>query len=206
MDYPSAVREVARRYGIVIPEAAERAGPDPREPLYQACDAAQSWFAAQLRDLPEGDVARRYLLEREFSLEAAAEIGIGYAPRGNQFVDAMSTLGIGEAVLIEAALVMKRDDGTDYPRFRGRLLFPIHDLQGHGIGFGARVLPSDPRAGEQAKYLNTADTPLFHKGAQLFGAVEAHLSAGAVPVIVEGPMDAIAVTIATAGSHIGLHR
>ena len=54
------------------------------------------------------------------------------------------------------------------------------------------------------KYLNTADTPLFHKGAQLFGAVEQHLAAGAVPVIVEGPMDAIAVTLATQGSHVGV--
>ncbi len=193
MDYPSAVREVARRYGIVIPEAAERAGPDPREPLYQACDAAQSWFAAQLRDLPEGDVARRYLLEREFSLEAAAEIGIGYAPRGNQFVDAMSTLGIGEAVLIEAALVMKRDDGTVYPRFRGRLLFPIHDLRGRVVGFGGRVLG----AGEP-KYLNSPETPIFHKGEQLY---HIHLARNAIrkqghAILVEGYFDVQRLVIA----------
>ena len=82
LDYPSAVREVARRYGIPIPEATERAGPDPREPLYQACDAAQTWFAARLRDDADAEPARRYLLARDFSLDAAAEIGLGWAPRG----------------------------------------------------------------------------------------------------------------------------
>lgn len=193
MDYPSAVREVARRYGIVIPDAAERAGPDPREPLYQACDAAQTWFAAQLRDLPEGEVARRYLLDREFSLDAAAEIGIGYAPRGNQFVDAMSTLGIGEPVLLDAALVMKRDDGTVYPRFRGRLLFPIHDLRGRVVGFGGRVLG----AGEP-KYLNSPETPIFHKGEQLY---HIHLARNAIrkqghAILVEGYFDVQRLAIA----------
>ena len=99
MDYPTAVREVARRYGIPIPESTERAGPDPREPLFQACDAAQGWFAAQLRDNAEAETARRYLLQREFSLDAAATLGLGYAPRGNEFVAAMKQLGIAEDVL-----------------------------------------------------------------------------------------------------------
>jgi DNA primase len=163
MDYPTAVREVARRYGIDVPETAERAGPDPREPLFQACDAAQGWFAAQLRDSPEAESARRYLLQREFSLDAAATLGLGYAPRGGEFLAAMKQLGIAEDVLIEAALVMKRDDATLVPRFRGRLLFPIHDLRGRVVGFGGRVLG----AGEP-KYLNSPETPIFHKGEQLY--------------------------------------
>lgn len=186
MDYPTAVREVARRYGIPIPEATERTGPDPREPLYQACDAAQSWFAAQLRDLPEAETARRYLLERQFSLDAAAEIGLGYAPRGGEFVAAMKQLGIGDAPLLEAALVMQRDDGTLYPRFRGRLLFPIHDLRGRTVGFGGRILG----AGEP-KYLNSPETPVFHKGEQLY---HIHLAKHAMRkagfgILVEGYFD-----------------
>ena len=186
MDYPSAVREVARRYGIAIPEAEERAGPDPREPLYQACDAAQTWFAAQLRDLPEAESARRYLLAREFSLEAAAELGMGYAPRGAEFVTAMRQLGIAEDVLLEAALIVRRDDGTVSSRFRGRLLFPIHDLRGRVVGFGGRTLGDN-----QPKYLNSPETPIFHKGEQLY---HIHLARNAIrkagfAILVEGYFD-----------------
>ncbi len=186
LDYPSAVREVARRYGIVIPDVIERAGPDPREPLYQACDAAQGWFAAQLRDLPEAESTRRYLLERELSLDAAAELGLGYAPRGGQFAAAMNTLGIAEAVLLEAALLSRRDDGTVYPRFRGRLLFPIHDLRGRVVGFGGRVIGSG-----EPKYLNSPESPIFHKGEQLY---HLHLARNAIrkegyAILVEGYFD-----------------
>jgi DNA primase len=89
-------------------------------------------------------------------------------------------------------------------RARDRVVFPIAG-GGEILGFVGRRHPDLTDADKGGpKYLNTADTPLFHKGAQLFGAVEQHLAAGAVPVIVEGPMDAIAVTIATQGSHVGV--
>ena len=94
MDYPTAVREVARRYGIPIPEQGDRSGPDPREPLFQACDAAQGWFAARLREASDAEAARRYLLERGIPLDEAGQLGLGYAPRGSEFVTAMSQLGI----------------------------------------------------------------------------------------------------------------
>lgn len=186
LDYPSAVREVARRYGIPIPEATERAGPDPREPLYQACDAAQAWFAARLRDDPEAEPARRYLLERAFSLDAAAEIGLGWAPRGGDFLAAMRALGIADAVLEEAGLAQRRDDGTTFPRFRSRLLFPLHDLRGRSVGFGGRLIgPGEP------KYLNSPESPIFHKGEQLY---HMHLARNAIrraeyAIVVEGYFD-----------------
>jgi DNA primase len=186
MDYPTAVREVARRVGILIPENTERAGPDPREPLFQACDAAQSWFAAQLREGTEAENARRYLLKREFSLDAAATLGMGHAPRANDFVPAMKQLGIADDVLVEAGLAVKRDDGTIAPRFRGRLLFPIHDLRGRVVGFGGRILG----AGEP-KYLNSPETSIFRKGEQLY---HMHLAKHAIrkaecAVLVEGYFD-----------------
>ena len=193
MDYPTAVREVARRYGIVIPEATERAGPDPREPLYQAADAAQGWFATQLRDNPEAETARRYLLERQFSLDVAAEIGLGYAPRGSELIAGMKQLGITDEALLDAALVMRRDDGTLYPRFRGRLIFPIHDLRGRTVGFGGRILG----AGEP-KYLNSPETPIFHKGEQLYHihlAKHAIRKAG-VAIVVEGYFDVMRLALA----------
>jgi DNA primase len=186
LDYPSSVREVARRVGVVIPEASERIGPDPREPLYQACEVAQGWFASQLRDAAEAESARRYLLDREIGLDAAAELGLGYAPRGAEFVAAMRQLGLGEEAMLEAALVIRRDDGSLAPRFRNRLLFPIHDLRGRVVGFGGRLLgPGEP------KYLNSPETPVFHKGEQLY---HMHLAKHAIrksgfAILVEGYFD-----------------
>ncbi len=186
MDYPTAVREVARRYGIPIPEQGERSGPDPREPLFQACDAAQGWFATRLRESPDAEAARRYLQDRGIPLDEAGQLGLGYAPRGAEFVAAMAQLGIAESVLIEAALVMRRDDGTMVPRFRSRLLFPIHDLRGRVVGFGGRILG----AGEP-KYLNSPETPVFHKGEQLY---HMHVAKNAIrkagyAILVEGYFD-----------------
>ncbi len=186
MDYPTAVREVARRVGILIPESAERAGPDPREPLFQACDAAQSWFASQLRDSAEAENARRYLLGREFSLDAAATLGMGYAPRASDFLPAMKQLGIADDVLVEAGLAVRRDDRTIVPRFRNRLLFPIHDLRGRVVGFGGRLLGDG-----EPKYLNSPETPIFRKGEQLY---HMHLAKHAIrkaeyAVLVEGYFD-----------------
>jgi DNA primase len=186
MDYPTAVREVARRYGVPIPESSERSGPDPREPLFQACDAAQTWFAAQLRDLDEAEAARRYLVQREFSLDVAATLGLGYAPRGAAFLAAMKQLGIGDEVVVDASLATRRDDGTLAPRFRGRLLFPIHDVRGRVVAFGGRLLG----AGEP-KYLNSSESPIFHKGEQLY---HLHVARNAIrkagfAIVVEGYFD-----------------
>ena len=186
LDYPSSVREVARRVGVVIPEATERVGPDPREPLYQACEVAQGWFATQLRESTEAEPARRYLLDRHFALDAAAELGLGYAPRGAEFVAAMKQLGLREEAMLEAALVIRRDDGTLAPRFRGRLLFPIHDLRGRVVGFGGRILGRG-----EPKYLNSPETPIFHKGEQLY---HMHLAKHAIrksgfAILVEGYFD-----------------
>src|SRR5207245_6194455 len=80
MDYPTAVREVARRVGITIPERGH-SGPDPREPLFAAVAAAHDWFARELREAADAEMARAYLLSRDLSLEQAAELGLGYAPR-----------------------------------------------------------------------------------------------------------------------------
>ena len=193
LDYPSAVREVARRYGIVIPEQAERAGPDPREPLYQACEAAMQWYAARLRDADDAEPARRYLQQRQIMLDAAGELSLGWAPRGDEFVRALRDLGIADSVLEEAALLMRRDDGTMVPRFRGRLLFPIHDLRGRVVGFGGRLLG----AGEP-KYLNSPETPIFHKGEQLYHMQVAKLAIrrAGFALLVEGYFDVIRLSLA----------
>ncbi len=163
MDYPTAVREVARKVGITIPERGP-SGPDPREPLFSAVAVAQDWFARQLRELPEAEIARSYLQGRHVDLEGAGLFGLGYAPRGAAFLDAMKGLGVRDDVLLEAGLTRKKEeDGSVVPRFRGRLLFPIHDLRGRVVGFGGRILGEG-----EPKYLNSPDTPIFHKGKLLY--------------------------------------
>jgi DNA primase len=193
MDYPTAVREAARRAGIVIPEGPSRSGPDPREPLFEAVAVAQDWFTRQLLESPDAAVARGYLEGREISLEIAGQHGLGYAPAGRGFLTAMKELGLEEKVLLEAGLSAVRDDGKVIPRFRARLLFPIHDLRGRVAGFGGRLLvPGEP------KYLNSPETPIFHKGKQLYNL---HQAKSAIRkeesvILVEGYFDVFRLVLA----------
>jgi DNA primase len=193
MDYPTAVREVARRAGIVIPERAARAGPDPLEPLFGAVAVAQDWFTRQLLESAEAKGARDYLETREVPLDTAAQYGIGFAPPGRAFLAAMAELGLEPKVLIDAGLAAVRDDGEVIPRFRARLLFPIHDLRGRAAGFGGRLLgPGEP------KYLNSPENAIFHKGRQLYNL---HQAKGAIRkeetvILVEGYFDVLRLLLA----------
>jgi DNA primase len=195
MDYPTAVREAARRAGITVPERGTAAGaPDPNEPLFACIALAADWFARQLRESADAEVARQYLLSRQLDLEAVLPLGLGYAPRGGGgLFDAMKSLGVRDGVLLEAGLAVQREDGTVVPRFRGRLLFPIHDLRGRVIGFGGRILG----AGEP-KYLNSPDTPVFHKGKLLYNL---HVAKHAIrkaerAILVEGYFDVLRLALA----------
>ncbi len=192
MDYPTAVREVARRVGITIPERGP-SGPDPHEALYNAVAAAADWFARQLRESPEADVARQYLASRALELEAVLPLGLGYAPTGKAFLDAMKSLGLRDEVLLEAGLVVKREDGTLAPWFRGRLLFPIHDPRARMVGFGGRVLG----AGEP-KYLNSSDNAIFHKGRLLYNlhAAKHAMRKTERAILVEGYFDVLRLSLA----------
>jgi DNA primase len=195
MDYPTAVREVARRVGITIPERSGPTGPDPREPLYAAVATAADWFARQLREgrPPEAEIARKYLESRHVTMEQAQVQGLGFAPRGTAFLDAMKSLGVREDVLLEAGLIVKRDDGSKTPRFRGRLLFPIHDLRSRVVAFSGRVLGEG-----EPKYLNSPETPIFHKGQLLYNL---HLAKHGMRkaergILVEGQFDVLRLSVA----------
>lgn len=192
MDYPTAVREVARRAGITIPERGPT-GPDPHEPLYSAVAAAADWFARQLRESPEAQVARDYLTTRHLDLETVQPLGLGYAPRSKAFLDAMKGLGVRDEVLLEAGLLARREDGTLAPRFRGRLLFPIHDVRARVVGFGGRILGEG-----EPKYLNSPDTPIFHKGKLLYNLhVAKHAMRKAErAILVEGYFDVLRLSLA----------
>jgi DNA primase len=193
MSYPDAVREAANRAGIVIPERPDRAGPDPNEPLYGAVAAAHDWFTRQLLELPDAKAARDYLERRSVPLDTAALLGLGFAPAGKSFLSAMAALGIGEDMLLRAGLAAQREDGVVSARFRGRLLFPIHDLRGRPIGFGGRLLISG-----EPKYLNSPETDIFHKGRQLYNL---HQAKGPIRkeesvLLVEGYFDVLRLVLA----------
>ena len=192
MDYPTAVRDVAAKVGISIPDRPV-GGPDPREPLFQAAALAQEFFSQQLREAEGAKGARDYLTGRDISAELAGEWGLGYAPPGNALLEEMKRLGVPEAVLLEAGLLHQRDDGGVRPRFRGRLIFPIHDVRGRVVGFGGRLLgPGEP------KYLNSPESPIFHKGSLLY---HLHLAKGAIrkeetALLVEGYFDVLRLSAA----------
>jgi DNA primase len=192
MDYPTAVRQIASKVGIVIPEETQRSGPDPREPLYSALSTAHDWFQRQLREAPEAEAARKYLLGRDIPLETAGELGLGWAPAGTGFLDEMRKLGVPAPVLKEAGLMVERDDGKVVARFRQRLIIPIHDPRGRLVAFGGRLLGDG-----EPKYLNSPESPVFHKGQQLYNlhAAKNLIRKEEAAVVVEGYFDTIRMVL-----------
>ncbi|MDH3498115.1 MAG: DNA primase [Gemmatimonadota bacterium] len=192
MDYPTAVREVARRVGITIPERTA-SGPDPLEPFYEAVAVAHEWYARQLAESSEAAAARRYVTGRGYALEALAPYGLGYAPPGKAFLEAMRKLGIADEVLLGAGLALRRDDGALRARFWGRLLFPIHDLRGRVVGFGGRVIGDG-----EPKYLNSPESDVFHKGRLLYNLHGAKhpIRRAEHAVLVEGYFDVLRLVLA----------
>lgn len=195
LDYPTAVREIAGRVGIVVPEDARDAGPDPNEPYYSALGIAAEWFARRLREAPDAQAARAYLAGRGIADEVRDQFGLGYAPSGrDEFLKAMHALGLEDEVLVAAGLALKRaESGAIAPRFWGRLLFPIADVRGRVVGFGGRILGEG-----EPKYLNSPESAVFHKGTLLYlldrarGAIRTEEHA----VVVEGYVDAIRLHMA----------
>ncbi len=188
LDYPTAVREIAGRAGIVIPEQTKQ-GPDPNEPLYSALGIAAEWYQRRLRESDDAAPARAYLERRGLAPALWDEFGLGYAPQVRDvFLDAMRTLGVEEERLVEAGVALRRESGELAPRFRGRLLFPIADVRARVVGFGGRILGDG-----EPKYLNSPESAVFHKGTLLYllDRARSGIRAEGHAVVVEGYVDAI---------------
>jgi DNA primase len=183
LSFVEAVEELARRAGLEVPrEGGGQASVVMDGPL-DALAAAQRFYREQLRT---AQPAIDYLKRRGVSSDTARRFGIGYAPES---WDALSRFLKDTRHAVDAGLLIERDGGGVYDRFRNRIMFPIHDTRGRVIAFGGRTLGNDP-----AKYLNSPETPLFHKGRQLFGLYEARQAAkSALPylIVVEGYMDVV---------------
>src|SRR5208283_1703049 len=197
ISFPEAVARLAAMAGLPMPveTAEERERDKKRATLTEVLEWAAEHFHKQLRG-PQGREARDYLARREISPAAQAQFRLGYAAPGRHDLrDALAAKGAAVETMIEAGLLIHGEDVTvPYDRFRDRVMFPICDRAGTPIAFGGRALAKDA----QAKYLNSPETELFHKGFTLYNlhnARKAAHEAGTV-IAVEGYIDVIAMTAA----------
>ena len=185
LSFPEAVEELASLAGLEVPREQSQGG-DRRTDLYGLLEAVAAFYREELRrHAPAVD----YLKARGVSGATAAIFGLGWAPEAWDAV--LKRFGRDpETVrrLATAGLLIERDGGGHYDRFRGRVMFPIRDARGRVIAFGGRVLGKD-----EPKYLNSPETPLFHKGRELYGLYEARQALRQVDrlLVVEGYMDVV---------------
>jgi len=210
LTFTEAVERLAARIGYQLHYEDGGAAPETsgRTRLYQANTAAAEYFRSQLATA-EADAGRRFLGERGFDAGAAAHFGVGYAPKGwNNMRDALRARGFSDEELATAGLVSQGQRGV-YDRFRGRVVWPIRDLTGQTIGFGARKLYDDDQG---PKYLNTPETPIYKKAQVLYGLdlAKKDVSRSHRVVVVEGYTDVMAchlagitTAIATCGTAFG---
>jgi len=193
LSFPETVEKLAREVNLPVPVAtpAERERADRAATLQQVVEMAAVWFQKQLR-LPVGRQGLDYLRGRGLSDATIDDFRLGFAPDSRDgLIAALKRENVPLDKIVEAGLAIRPDDGRDpYDRFRGRVMFVINDRRGRAIAFGGRVMG----AGEP-KYLNSPETPLFHKGANLYCLDRARQAATKdQPVIVaEGYMDVIAL-------------
>jgi DNA primase len=195
MDYDSlgfveAVESLAEMAGVEVPrEGGHEQGPDLR-PLYATMEEASRFYQQQLRQHPQSAQGVDYLKTRGLTGEIAAKFLIGYAPPG--WDNLLSALGTDQAAIgrLRECGLTSEGENKRYDRFRDRIIFPIRDTRGRVIGFGGRVLGD-----EKPKYLNSPETPLFHKGRELYGLFEARKANNKLQrlLVVEGYMDVVAL-------------
>ncbi|MDQ1170589.1 DNA primase catalytic core [Microbacterium proteolyticum] len=196
VSFTEAVERMAARVGYTLHYEDGGAAPETtgRSRLYAANAAAAEYFRAQLMS-PEAETGRRFLGERGFDAGAAAHFGVGYAPKGwSNLLDHLSAQKFSRDELVQAGLVSQGQRGV-YDRFRGRLVWPIRDVTGQVIGFGARKLFDDDQG---PKYLNTPETPIYKKAQVLYGLdlAKRDISRSHRVVVVEGYTDVMACHLA----------
>jgi DNA primase len=195
--FPEAVERLAALAGVAVPQLSREAEAQEsrRHTLHEVCEMAAAFFETTLA-ARAGAKARGYLADRGLDSPTQVKFRIGYAP-SERFAlkEHLGNLGIAVEDMIEAGLLVHGDDiPVPYDRFRNRVMFPISDLAGRVVAFGGRALDKDA----PAKYLNSPETPLFHKGATLYNGAAARQAAhrGAPVIAVEGYVDVIAMVAA----------
>ena len=217
MEFVEAIEELARRAGLEVPK--ETTGKQTQAPStlphYALLERVADYYQEQLRSHPQASQAIAYLKQRGLTGDVAARFNIGYAPPGwENLAAALNADNTVRKQLLELGLTVERDKGDGaYDRFRDRIQFPILDRRGRTIGFGGRVLDDST-----PKYLNSSESPVFHKGQELYGLFEARRAVRKLEriLVVEGYMDVVALaqfdinyavaTLGTATTHEHLER
>ncbi|CAD2261706.1 DNA primase [Stutzerimonas stutzeri] len=196
LDFPQAVEELAKRAGMEVPREDSGRKHKPRQPvdspLYPLLAAAADYYRQALKSHPTRKAAVEYLKGRGLSGVIARDFGLGFAPPGwDNLLKHLGGDALQQKALIDAGLLIENaENGKRYDRFRDRVMFPIRDSRGRVIAFGGRVLGDD-----KPKYLNSPETPVFHKGQELYGLYEARQANRDLDeiMVVEGYMDVIAL-------------
>lgn len=208
LSYVEAIEELAQAAGMTVPQEGRGAGAERAHSrgLTEVLQIAADYYRRQLKEAP---VAIEYCKSRGLTGAIAARYALGYAPDGWQALKAVFE-NYADPRLTEAGLVITGEENKRYDRFRGRLMFPIRNRRGAVIGFGARVFD-----GSEPKYLNSPETPVYHKGQELYGLYEASdsIRKSARAIVCEGYMDVIqlaqagyAETVAALGTAITPHQ
>jgi DNA primase len=187
LEFVEAVEELASIQGIDVPrEDGPAVAKSPTAPLYELLDRAAQLYREELGKTEKGI---SYLQDRGLDGETAKQYRVGYAPAGwDYLLKRFGADDTGREHLLKAGLILRNEESRIYDRFRDRIMFPIRDSRGRTIGFGGRVLDQD-----EPKYLNSPETPVFHKGRELYGLFEARRANRNLRqvLVVEGYMDVI---------------
>jgi len=196
MDFVEAVRYVAARSGVEIREVNRgREEDDPNRRFYEVNAFARDWFKGRLLDEAVGAKARAYLESRGVGPETWERFGVGFAPdEWRALREAAAAHGFDEELMLQVGLLGKSERSNEpYDRFRGRVIFPIEGMSGKVIAFGGRVLGKESK--EAPKYLNSPETPVYHKGLNLYGLSWARhaIRRQEKALVVEGYMDVVSL-------------
>lgn len=216
-EFMDSLEYLAQKAGMTLPETSQGHGEEraSRQPLYDILDAAARFYEEQLRQHPQRERATQYLRQRGLTGQVAKEWRLGYAPAGwDNLLRALGDSPEQVALLKQAGLVIFNEQrNSHYDAMRERVMFPIRDFRGRIMAFGGRVLDDS-----KPKYLNSPETPVFHKGEELYGLYETRQARQDLKwvVVVEGYMDVIAMhqaglpfavaTLGTATSTVHVER
>jgi len=217
LTFTEAVERLAQEAGVHLryegQSAADQRSAGRRQALHRANDEAGTLYRRMLLEGREAAEARAYLQERGISKESVERFGVGYAPNYPDFLLRRMSRQFSPDLLVEAGLVTRDGQGTLRDRFRGRVTFPIHDLSGNPVGFGGRFLqPTNRPPVEVAKYVNSSDSPVYHKGSLLYNLHRAKndIMRARRAFLMEGYTDVIALDqagvpelVATCGTALG---
>ena len=196
LSFVEAVESLAASLGMEVPREKQNAKQviqeNKKRDLYYVMLLVAKFYRQQLRDHAQAEVAKQYLRHRGLTSAIAKDYFIGFAPAGwDSLVSGLKADNILKAQLIELGLLVEKEEGKTYDRFRQRIMFPIRDGRGRVVGFGGRVLSAE----DQPKYLNSPETPIFHKSNALYGLYELRQSRQKFDniLVVEGYMDVVAL-------------